>query len=198
MAGEVSQLLLRWGEGDDAALTELMPIVYGELRRLGVAALRRRQQGRQAILEPTTLVHEAWLRLVRQRPSLKCRAQFYGLAAKLIRDVLVDQLRRRQALKRGGCQIAVSLENDHASEQPRYLDFLILDEALTHLAGINPRYTQIVELRYLAGLTIAEAAEALNISQATVEREWSFARLWLHRELRRDNRTRVGSDQGPL
>jgi len=195
--GEVSQLLLRWGDGDDSALAELMPIVYGELRRLGVAALRQ-QQRRQAVLEPSTLVHEAWLRLVRQRPSLESRAQFYGLAAKLIRDVLVDQLRRRQALKRGGCQIAVSLENDRASEQPRYLDFLILDEALTHLAEINPRYTQIIELRYLAGLTIAEAAEVLNISHATIEREWSFARLWLRRELQRDGRAQASGKRRPI
>ena len=197
MDGEVSQLLLRWGDGDDSALAELMPIVYGELRRLGVAALRQ-QQRRQAVLEPSTLVHEAWLRLVRQRPSLESRAQFYGLAAKLIRDVLVDQLRRRQALKRGGCQIAVSLENDRASEQPRYLDFLILDEALTHLAEINPRYTQIIELRYLAGLTIAEAAEVLNISHATIEREWSFARLWLRRELQRDGRAQASGKRRPI
>jgi len=174
-----------------------MPIVYGELRRLGVAALRQ-QQRRQAVLEPSTLVHEAWLRLVRQRPSLESRAQFYGLAAKMIRDVLVDQLRRRQALKRGGCQIAVSLENDRASEQPRYLDFLILDEALTHLAEINPRYTQIIELRYLAGLTIAEAAEVLNISHATIEREWSFARLWLRRELQRDGRAQASGKRRPI
>ena len=197
MDGEVSQLLLRWGDGDDSALAELMPIVYGELRRLGVAALRQ-QQRRQAVLEPSTLVHEAWLRLVRQRPSLESRAQFYGLAAKMIRDVLVDQLRRRQALKRGGCQIAVSLENDRASEQPRYLDFLILDEALTHLAEINPRYTQIIELRYLAGLTIAEAAEVLNISHATIEREWSFARLWLRRELQRDGRAQASGKRRPI
>lgn len=92
MAGEISHLLLRWGDGDDSALAELMPIVYDELRRLGLAALR--QQRRQTMLEPTALVHEAWLRLVRQQPSMECRAQFYGLAAKLIRDILVDQLRR--------------------------------------------------------------------------------------------------------
>ena len=110
MDGEVSQLLLRSSEGDHAALAELTRIVYAEFRRLGVAALSK-QVRRQAVVQPITLVHEAWLRLVRQHPSLECRAQFYGLAAKLIRDVLVDQSRRRQALKRGGCQIPVRPRN---------------------------------------------------------------------------------------
>jgi RNA polymerase sigma factor (TIGR02999 family) len=114
MSGDISRLLLRWREGDHSALAELMPIVYDELRRLGLGALR--QRGRQTILEPTALVHEAWLRLVRQQPSMECRAQFYGLAAKVIRDVLVDQLRRRQAMKPGGYQVFVSLENGDASE----------------------------------------------------------------------------------
>lgn len=186
MPGEVSQLLLRWGKGDDSALAELMPIVYGELHRLGRSALRRRYG--EMVLEPTTLVHEAWLRLVGQPHSLENRLQFYALASKLMRDILVDQLRRRRALKRGGSQIALPLSDSGASEQPRCLDFLILDEALTHLADIKPRYTQIIELRHLAGLTIAETAKVLNISHATVEREWNFARLWLRRELRHNSR----------
>jgi RNA polymerase sigma factor (TIGR02999 family) len=191
MPGEVSQLLLRWGEGDHSALAELTPLVYGELRRLGLSALRHRH--REAILQPTALVHEAWLRLVRQQLSFETRAQFYALAAKLMRDILVDQLRRQQALKRGGSQIALSLDDASASEQPRCLDFLILDEALTNLAEIKPRYTQIAELRYLAGLTIAETAEVLKISHATVEREWNFARLWLRRELEPDRHPQVST-----
>ncbi len=172
-----------------------MPIVYGELRRLGLSALRHRRS--EAILQPTALVHEAWLRLVRQQLSLECRAQFYALAAKLMRGILVDQLRRQQALKRGGSQIALSLEDASASEQPQYLDFLVLDEALTHLAKIKPRYTQIAELRYLAGLTIAETAEALKISHATVEREWNFARLWLRRELQPNGGGQVSAKRAP-
>jgi RNA polymerase sigma factor (TIGR02999 family) len=190
----VSQLLLRWGKGDESALADLMPIVYGELLRLGRSALRH---GHGAmVLEPTALVHEAWLRLFGHQISLGTRAQFYALAAKLMRDILVDQLRRRQALKRGGPQIALSLSDGDVWAQPQCLDFLILDEALTHLAGIKPRYTQIVELRYLAGLTITETAEVLKISHATVEREWNFARLWLRRELRHGRRGERSSGRG--
>jgi len=182
VSGEVSQLLVRWSEGDESALAELMPIVYGELRRLARSSLQRRPD--QSVLQPTALVHEVWLRLAgKDQFSLHSRAQFYALAAKLMRDILVDHLRRRQAAKRGGSQIEVALEDANPLEQPRQVDFLILDEAMTRLGEIKPRYTQIVELRYLAGLTIDEAAEVLKVSHATIEREWSFARAWLRREL---------------
>jgi RNA polymerase sigma factor (TIGR02999 family) len=172
-----------------------MPIVYGELRRLGRSALRR--EGRESILQPTALVHEVWLRLAgKEQLSLESRGQFYALAAKMMRDILVDRLRRRQAAKRGGTQIEVALEDANPSEQPRHVDFLILDEAMTRLGEIKPRYTQIAELRYLAGLTTKEAAEVLKVSHATIEREWSVARAWLRRELqskRREPANRKGA-----
>ncbi|MBI3282209.1 MAG: sigma-70 family RNA polymerase sigma factor [Acidobacteria bacterium] len=188
----MSQLLVRWSGGDKSALAKLTPIVYGELRRLGRSALRRTE--RESILQPTALVHEVWLRLAgKDQLSLQSRAQFYALAAKLMRDILVDRLRRRQAAKRGGSQVEVALEDANPSEQPRHVDFLILDEAMTRLGGIKPRYTQMVELRYLAGLTIDETAEVLKVSHATVEREWNFARAWLRREFQRKSREPASS-----
>jgi RNA polymerase sigma-70 factor (ECF subfamily) len=193
--GEVSQLLIRWSGGDESALARLMPIVYGELRRLGRSALRR--PDRESILQPTALVHEVWLRLAgKERLSLQSRAQFYALAAKLMRDILVDHLRRRQAAKRGGSKIEVALEDANPSERPRHVDFLILDEAMTRLGEIKPRYTQVVELRYLAGLTIDETAAVLRVSHATIEREWNFARAWLRRELQRESRKPANSKGG--
>lgn len=187
MPGDASQLLIRWSDGDESALTALMPIVYGELRRLGRSAVRG--AGRDSILQPTALVHEVWLRLAGKEPlTVQCRSQFYALAAKIMRDILVDHLRRRQAAKRGGNQVEVALDDANLSERPRNVDFLILDEAMTRLGEIKGRYTRIVELRYLAGLTIDETAEALKVSHATVEREWKFAQAWLRRELQRGNR----------
>jgi RNA polymerase sigma factor (TIGR02999 family) len=183
---DVTGLLRRWGGGDAAALTELMPIVYEELRRLARSALRRDR--RESILQPTALVNEAWLRLAGKRElSIDRRAQFYGLASKLMRDILVDQARRRRAAKRGGSRVEVTLEHAHVAEDPAFVDLLALDEAMTRLGTIKPRYTQIVELRCLGGLTIDETAAALRVSHATIEREWSFARAWLRRELERDH-----------
>jgi len=189
--GEVSRLLRRWTGGDRSALADLMPLVYGELRRLGRAALPR--QAPDALLQPTALVHEAWLRLAgNEHLSLATRHQFYGLAVKLMRDILVDHVRREQSLKRGGTRIRVDLGDDGppAEPEPRYGDFLALDEALRRLGAIKARYTAIVELRYLAGLTIDETADALKVSTATVEREWTFARAWLRRELTARRRSR--------
>jgi RNA polymerase sigma-70 factor, ECF subfamily len=136
-----------------------------------------------------------WLRLVRKpKLALQCRAQFYGLAAKLMRDILADQMRRRQAAKRGGAQIEVALEDVNLPEMPAHVDFLVLNEAMDRLGAIKPRYTQIVELRCLAGLTIEETAEALQLSHATIEREWNFARTWLRRELQREAARPVGRE----
>lgn len=181
--GDVTRLLQRWREGDETALAELTPLVYAELLRLGGRALRQPQ--REPLLQPTALVHEAWLRLAgKGRFSVVNRGQFYVLAAKIMRDILVDHLRRRRATKRGGSQVRVTLDGVDAVADAPVVDFLILDEAMTRLGEIKRRYAQIVELRYLAGLTIEETARTLHVSHATIEREWTFARAWLRRELR--------------
>jgi RNA polymerase sigma-70 factor, ECF subfamily len=188
----VSQLLLRWSSGDEAALGELMPVVYDELRRLGRSALRRGSP--DSVLQPTALVHEAWLRMAGgQHFEMRSRHQFYGLAAKIMRNILVDHMRRRRGAKRGGSRIEISLNELIPAESAHVVDFLILDEAITRLGGMGMRYQQIVELRYMAGLTIAEAAEVLNVSHATIEREWNFARAWLRRELQSGDRAGEGA-----
>jgi RNA polymerase sigma factor (TIGR02999 family) len=183
MQANVSQLLERWGAGDETARDQLIPAVYGELRRLARSALRRQRP--DSLLQPTALVHEVWLLMAGNRHlTLENRRQFYGLAVKMMRDILVDHLRRRQAAKRGGSQTQIALDDVNPSENPHPVEYLVLDEALTRLGGIKPRYAQIAELRYLAGLTIDETAETLSVSPATIEREWAFARAWLRRELR--------------
>jgi RNA polymerase sigma-70 factor, ECF subfamily len=183
MPAGVTQLVVRWSAGDGAALHELMPIVYNELRRLARSAVRR--DGRVSVLQPTALVHEVWLRLAgKENLSVESRGQFYALAAKMMRDVLVDHLRRRRAAKRGGLQIQVPLQDGTAPARAQHVEILMLDEALTRLGEIKPRYVQIAELRYLAGLTIEQTAEVLNVSHATIEREWVLSRAWLRRELR--------------
>lgn|SRR5215813_11166141 len=182
MQTDVSQLLARWSAGDPDALEHLLPIVYEELRRLSRSVMQR--GAKESILQPTALVHEAWLRMAdKQQISLETRLQFYALAVKMMREILVDHIRRRKAEKRGGNQIEVAFDDANPSAKPRSIDFLILDDAITRIGEVGPRYRQIVELRYLAGLTIEETAELLNVSHATVEREWKFARLWLQREL---------------
>ena len=180
--GAITQLLRRWTDGDKAAANELMPLVYDELRRTAHAYLNRERHN--ITLEATALVHEAYLKLIdQQEMSFQGRAQFFGLAAKLMRNILVDRARERGALKRGGDQYRLSL-----SQVDRFLgkpdvDLVELDDALKQLAELNPRHSQIVELRFFGGLTIEETAEALGVSHGTVEREWRFARAWLHHRL---------------
>lgn len=183
MPEQISQLLVRWSQGDSAALDELTPMVYEELRKLGRGYLRRRPE--QAVLQPTVLVHEAWIKLAdKQTLSLSNRSQFYVLAAKIMRDILVDHFRRQLAAKRGGSLMEVSLESSQAlSTVPQSADLIVLNEALNRLTSIKSRYAQIVELKFFAGLTIEECADVLHVSHATVEREWNFARAWLRREL---------------
>lgn len=194
---EITQLLRRWSAGEESALRELMPIVYNELRRLARSAMRGDR--REAILQPTALVHEVWLRLTgREHFSLESRSQFYALTSKMMRDILVDHLRRRQASKRGGMRVEVDLNDVRLSGAPGHVEFLILNEAMTRLGDIKPRYMQIVELRYLAGLTIEEAADVLQVSHATVEREWGFSRAWLRRELQRELPGAGSDDRAPL
>jgi RNA polymerase sigma factor (TIGR02999 family) len=159
-----------------------MPLVYDELRRTAHAYLNRERHN--ITLEATALVHEAYLKLVdQQQMSFQGRAQFFGLAAKLMRNILVDRARERNALKRGGDLYRLSLSKvDRFLGEPD-VDMIELDDALKRLAELNERHGRIVELRFFGGLSIEETAEVLNVSHATVEREWRFARAWLHRQL---------------
>jgi RNA polymerase sigma-70 factor, ECF subfamily len=183
MAEEITQLLRQWSAGDVTARDRLMPLVYDEMRRLARYYLRQ-QPGAHVTLQPTALVNEAYLRLVNQQQvDFQNRVQFYGLAAKLIRDLLVDELRRRLADKRGGGAERVSLSGAERIGNAPEIDLLALDEALHKLAQHKPEHCRIVELRFFGGLTIDETAAALGISHATVERSWSFARAWLYGEL---------------
>jgi len=182
MADNITLLLLRWSDGDRTALDQLLPLVYDELRRLARSFLRRHPQ--QSLLQPTVLVHEAYMKLVNQQQgNWKNRAQFFGLAAKVMRDLLVDHARQAQAAKRGGGEYLVSLAEADRKGQQKNFDLLALDEALQRLAALDERHSQVVEMKFFAGLTIEEIAEALNVSHATVERDWSLARAWLHSEL---------------
>ena len=179
---DVTGLLLSWRQGDAAALDRLVPLVYDELRRVARRHLQRELPGHA--LQATALVHEVYLRLVDvERLTLNGRTHFFAVAAKLMRQVLVDQARRQHADKRGGGATMVSLDDVSPAAQPPSVDVLALDEALAALASIDARQSHVVELRFFAGLNIDEAAEALGISPATVEREWALARAWLFRRL---------------
>jgi RNA polymerase sigma factor (TIGR02999 family) len=181
---DVTQLLVLWSQGEAGALERLLPIVYAELHRIAARQLRRER--RDHTLNPTALVHELYLRLVDQRrASWQNRAQFFGVAARLMRRVLVDHARSRQADKRGGSATHVSLEE--AGDQPgvaALADVLAVDDALERLAGQDPQQVRMIELRFFAGLTVEETAHVLERSPRTVKREWRLARAWLHRELR--------------
>ena len=159
-----------------------MPMVYDELRTLGRRCLAGRGQG---VLQPTVLVHEAWLKLAgKHEVALTSRLHFYALSAKIIRGMLVDHYRKERSRKRGGSRIATRLDGAEASGHEAHADLLALDQAVTRLAEIKPRYAQLIELKFFGGLTIAECAESLAVSHATVEREWNFALAWLRRELK--------------
>lgn len=172
-------LLLECSGGDRGALDQLLPLVYDELHRLAVVRLRSERPDHT--LQPTALVHEAYLRLIDQRRTdWRNRAQFFGLAAAMMRRILVNHARDRAALKRGGVQEKVSLSAvaEWAGEQE--LDLLSLDDALSRLAALDPRKGQIVDLKFFAGLNTEEIAEVLELSTSTVERDWRFARAWLY------------------
>lgn len=181
-ASNVSGLLQAWGRGDVEARDELFPQVYRELRRLAAAYLRRERPDHT--LPPTALVHEAYLRLVGQRRvAWQNRAQFFGIAAQMMRRVLVDHARERQATKRGGAGIRVLLDDQIGAAHPRDCELLLLDQALAELAERDARLAQVVELRYFGGLSEQEVALVLSLSRATVTREWHTARAWLYRRL---------------
>ncbi len=182
MDENITQLLVHWGKGDPAALDRLMPLVYDELRRLAESYLRR--QPYHHTLQPTLLVHEAYLRLVDQRgTSWDNRAQFFGMAATLMRRILVDHTREQMAEKRGGGEFKLSLAHADQIGRERDVDLIALDDALETLAVLNPQHGRIVELRYFGGLTIEETASVMGVSHTTVERGWNLARAWLRREL---------------
>ena len=177
-----TKLLVAWGEGDKAALDELMPVVYDELRRLAQNYLSRERQGHT--LQTTALVHEAYLRLIDQRSvNWQNRAQFFGIAAQMMRRILINHAKDRNAKKRQGYATQVSLDDAVSFFEKRELDLMALDEALNSLAALDPQQTQIVELRFFGGLTIEEVSEVLAISPATTKREWDSAKLWLRRQL---------------
>lgn len=180
--GEVTELLVKWSEGDNDALEKLLPIVYAELRRIADNYLRREQSGHT--LQPTALVHEAFLKLVKtQGLDWQSREQFFGIAANLMRQFLVDHARKSTAGKRGGSSPNLPLDEAFTISTESDENLLLLDEALNRLAEIDPQAARIVELRYFAGLTIEETAEVLKTSPTTVKREWATARAWLHREI---------------
>jgi len=182
-SGPVTHLLERWREGDEGAFHELLPLVYGELKRVARGARRRERSGHT--LSTTVLVHEAFLRLVTQRRArIETRNQFLSVAAQAMRRILVDYERRRRAAKRGGAADPVPLlELDAPIPSDSIPDVLDLHEALDDLARIDARQARLVELRYFGGLTVPEATEVLGVSQATLERDWTAARLWLRRRL---------------
>jgi RNA polymerase sigma factor (TIGR02999 family) len=179
----ISELLVKWADGDASARERLMPMVYDELRRLA----RNRLRGERAALtlEPTVLVHEAYLRLVDQNSvTWRNRAQFFGLAARIMRNILVDHSRQRDAAKRGRDEVRVSLSHAERLAGREPASVLALDEALKDLSAIKPLHSQIVELRFFGGLSVEETAEVLSISPSTVARHWRFARAWLARAMR--------------
>jgi RNA polymerase sigma factor (TIGR02999 family) len=183
----VTELLQAWQQGDRGALERLLPLVYDELRRVARARLRQERPGHT--LQATALVHEAYLRLIGPGEATPDnRAQLFGMAARLMREILVDHARRKNARKRGSAATKVSLHDAVAAPEIAIVDLLALDEALIELAARDARACQVVELRFFAGLTIDEVAEALHVSTATVERDWTVAKAWLHQRLSGPNR----------
>jgi len=180
---DVSILLLAWSNGDETALEKLVPLVYEELHRLAHRYISRERPGNT--LQTTALAHEAYLRLVdAQGVQWHNRAHFFAVAAQTMRRILVDLARARHNLKHGGGARQVSLDEVLVASPVRGVDMLALDEALGRLAALNPRQSQVVELRYFGGLTNEEVAEVIKISPRTVRSDWSLARAWLYRELR--------------
>jgi RNA polymerase sigma-70 factor, ECF subfamily len=183
---DVTQMLVECSSGHKEVLDQLMPLVYDELRRLAARYLRRERPNHT--LQPTALVHEAYLRLIDQsRVHWQNRAHFLGIAATMMRRILINHAQSRKAAKRGGGKYPLSLDAaaDWADEREvdRGIDLIVIDEALTRLAAIDNEQSRIVELRFFGGLTVEETAEVLAISPATVHREWRMAKAWLHREI---------------
>ncbi len=184
----VTELLADWSNGDKAALDQLMPIVYEELRHLAERYLRRER--RDHTLQATALVHEAYVRLIDQRTvRWQNRAHFYGIAAQLMRRILVDHARRHAAAKRGDGMQKLSLAEVGDQTPAPLVDILALDRTLDSLAARDPQQGRIVELRFFGGLTVEESAQVLGVSPTTVKRDWRAARAWLYRELHDEGAT---------
>ena len=185
-SNEVTQLLVAWGNGDQAARDELMPLVYAELHRLAHRHIKRERPGHT--LQTSALVNEAFVRLVDQRDvHWQSRAHFFGIAAQMMRRILVDYARKRRFAKRGGNQLQVSLNEELVAANQRSADVVLLDDALTQLAEIDERKSKVVELKFFGGLSIEETAEALDVSAGTVMRDWTLAKAWLRRAMSRSN-----------
>ncbi len=188
-SGEIDALLARARGGDDEAVGGLMPLVYDELRRIAARYMRREWRG--VTLQPTALVHEVYMRLLRDRArDWRTRAHFVAIAATAMRQILVERARARGAAKRGGRGARVTVDSSALAARAPAVDLEAIDEALARLARFDARQARVVELRFFGGLTVEEAAEVLGLSPATVKREWSVARAWLRRELER------GADRG--
>ena len=178
---EVTKLLVRWTQGDQSALNDLLPLVYDELRRLARSYLYKERPGHT--LQSTALVHEAYMRLVDQNVTWQSRAHFFGIAAQMMRRILVDHARARDAAKRGDGDMKVTLDEGMAFTGARDVALIVLDKALNDLARFDPQQGRIVELRFFAGLSIEETSEVMDISPATVKRDWAMAKAWLSREM---------------
>src|SRR5271157_292172 len=177
---EITRLLGEWAKGNQNALEKLTPLVYGELRQLAAGQMRKERQGHT--LQPTALVHEAYVRLVRQRnPSWQDRKHFFGVAAHLMRQILVQHARRRGAGKRAGRR--VSLEDALSFQRERSRDLVVLDSCLDALEKLDPRKSKAIELRYFGGLSMDEIAQTLDVSSVTVRRDLRMAEAWLHHEM---------------
>lgn len=181
----VSELLANWRAGDEECLRRLLPLVYSELRRLAHYQLRKERPGHT--LQSTALVHEAYLQLAKQEPMLvENRAHFFAVCAHLMRQILVQYARRRNAVKRGGGGYKLTLDGAFALPKSTSADLVALDDALNGLAKLDPQQSRIVELRFFGGLSIEETAQVLSVSSATVKRHWTTARVWLHDQISRD------------
>ncbi len=181
-SSNVTQLLHDWSNGDQEVLDKLIPIVYAELRRQAARYLRRERPGHT--LQTTALIHEAYIRLIDQRNvRWQNRAHFFAIAAQLMRRILVDHARSRQAAKRGGSDIKLPLEEAIIASEGREVDLVALDEALERLAAIDQQQSRVVELRFFSGLSVEETAEVLEVSPRTVKRDWNVAKAWLRREI---------------
>jgi RNA polymerase sigma-70 factor (ECF subfamily) len=178
----ITHLLKEWSDGDQSALDKLTPLVYAELRQQATRYLRRERPGHS--FQTTALINEAYLRLIDAKDvRWQSRAHFFAIAANLMRRILVDHARRRDAEKRGGSQLRLTLDEGLAVTKETNVDLLAIDEALDRLATIDPQQARVVELRFFSGLSVEETASALDVSPKTVKRDWSVARAWLRREI---------------